>query len=433
MLIPDDKNIFRKPPYRPNAYIIVILLILILVAMVALVRISTGLDQGTLNNPLAATPTATRTTLSYLKEAEAFFDAGNISAAIESYQNGIANDPNNGQALAELARLQTYYSSIVTTNQKAALLQQAKENVDLAVEVDPENSDVFAIKALVYDWYTAVEGLSADQRNEYLLDAYDASVKALTLDTQNVLALTFQAEILQDQFNFAGALQNAELALELDPMLMDAHRVYGFILESRAQYALAIEAYQQAVALSPNFTYLYIKIGQNYRQLLNYDMALDYFDRAATINEINGIQDPVPYLAIANTYTRDGEFFAASLNMQRALEYDPVNPDVYGQLGVLYFRSRNYESSIPALRCAISGCTAEENEELDVAITDPLVLNDISIYYYYTFASVLSALGHCDEALPLMDQIESQYANDSLVMGIISENRQICQIFAEGN
>ena len=429
MLVPEEKNIFRKEPYRPNPYAVVILIILIIGAISALVQISNGLDQGTLNNPLAATPTPTRNTTSYLMEAEAFYAAGNLTAAIDSYQDAINHNPDNGQALAELARLQTYYSSIVTTNQKTALLEQAKANIDLAVEIDPENSDVYAIKALVYDWYTAVEGLTDDQINEYLLDAYDASVKALTLDTQNVLALTFQAEILQDQFNFAGALQNAELAIQLDPNLMDAHRVYGYIMESRAQYALAIEAYKDAVALNPNFTYLYIKIGQNYRQLLNYEMALDYFDQAATINAINGIEDPIPYLAIATTYTRDGEFFAASLNMQRALDFDPQNPDIYGQLGVLYFRARNYESSIPALRCAISGCTAEENEEQEIAIA-PLELNDSSIFYYYTFASVLSALNQCDEALPLMDTIEARYGNDTLVMGIIDENRQICQIFA---
>jgi tetratricopeptide (TPR) repeat protein len=209
MLVPEEKNIFRKDPYRPNPYTVVILIVMIIVAVSALVRISDGLDQGTINNPLAATPTPTRNTTSYLMEAEAFFAAGNITAAINSYQDAIDHNPNNGQTLAELARLQTYYSSIVTTNQKAALLEQAKTNIDLAVEIDPENSDVYAIKALVYDWYTAVEGLTEDQINEYLLDAYDASVKALTLDTQNVLALTFQAEILQDQFNFAGALQNA--------------------------------------------------------------------------------------------------------------------------------------------------------------------------------------------------------------------------------
>ncbi len=430
MLVPEEKNIFRKEPYRPNPYAVVILLVMIIGAVYALVSISNGLEQGTLNNPLAATPTPTRNTTSYLMEAEAFYAAGNLTAAIDSYQEAIDRNPDNGQALAELARLQTYYSSIVTTNLKAALLDQAKANIDLAVEIDPENSDVYAIKALVYDWYTAVDGVTEDQKNELLLDAYDASVKALTLDTQNVLALTFQAEILQDQFNFAGALQNAQLALQLDPTLMDAHRVYGYILESRAQYALAIEAYKDAVALNPNFTYLYIKIGQNYRQILNYDMALDFFDQAATINKINGIEDPVPYIAIAKTYSRDGEFFAASLNLQRALDFDPQNPDIYGQLGVLYFKARNYESSIPALRCAISGCTAEENEEQDYAI-QPLTLNDGSIFYYYTFASVLSALNQCEEALPIMDTIESKYANDSLVMGIINENRQICNFFAE--
>lgn len=430
MLVPEEKDIFRKQRHKPNPYVIVFLILLDLLAIFSMINIINGLETGEVNNPLAATPTPTRNANSYLLEAQAAYDAGNLEYAILSYEDAINIDPKNGQALAELARLQTYFSSIVTTNEKAALMKSAYDNVNLAVEVDPENSDAFAIKALVYDWYTGVTGLDDDEIDELLLDAYDAAVRALTLDNQNVLALTFQAEVLQDQFNFEGAIQNAELAIKLDPYLMDAHRVYGYILESRAQYALAIEAYKQAVILAPNFTYLYIKIGQNYRQLLNYDMALDYFDQAATINSINGIKDPIPYIAIANTYSRSGEFFAAALNLQRALDFDPENPDIYGQLGVLYFKARNYESAIPTLRCAISGCPAEENEEQEVDI-EPLILNDLTIFYYYTFASVLSALGECDEALPLIDTIEAVYSNDTLVMGIMNENREICKIFAE--
>ena len=72
------------------------------------------------------------------------------------------------------------------------------------------------------------------------------------------------------------------------------------------------------------------------------------------------MKDPAPYLSIARTYSQMGEYFAAARNAQKALEFEPDNPDLYGQLGIVYFKSRNYEGSIPALKCAIRGCEPED-------------------------------------------------------------------------
>jgi len=61
------------------------------------------------------------------------------------------------------------------------------------------------------------------------------------------------------------------------------------------------------------------------------------------------IQDPFPYLAIAKTYAQEGDFFAAALNAQKAVAIDPTNADLYGQLGDIYKRGRNFETAILAL------------------------------------------------------------------------------------
>jgi lipoprotein NlpI len=54
-----------------------------------------------------------------------------------------------------------------------------------------------------------------------------------------------------------------------------------------------------------------------------------------------------------------GEFFIASRNVKKALQIRSHHPDVYGQLGIVYFKSHNYEGSIDPLKCAIYGCNAE--------------------------------------------------------------------------
>ena len=185
-----------------------------------------------------------------------------------------------------------------------------------------------------------------------------------TLDNRNTLALAYYAEILIDEQNLTAAELNIKQALEQDDTLMDVHRIDGLILESQGEYGKAIDAYEKAAAITPNLTFLYIQIGVNYRQLRQYETALSYFAKAAKINEQLNIKDPIPYLAIGKTYSQTGDFFAASLNMKKALNFDPTNPDVFASVGITYFKSRNYEGAIPALKCAVRGCTAEESCEV---------------------------------------------------------------------
>ena len=71
-----------------------------------------------------------------------------------------------------------------------------------------------------------------------------------------------------------------------------------------------------------------------------YERSLEYFDKVVRINEQIGVKDPGPHLSIARTYSQLGEFFIAARNVQTALEYEPTNADIYGQLGIIYFRSR---------------------------------------------------------------------------------------------
>jgi tetratricopeptide (TPR) repeat protein len=104
-------------------------------------------------------------------------------------------------------------------------------------------------------------------------------------------------------------------------------------------------------------------------------MALEYFDKAAKINEQLGVKDSVPYFSIATTYTQMGEFLMAGRNALKGLNFDPGNADMYGRLGIVYHKSRNYEGAIPAFKCALEGCTADESCEVRQcdSSTDPMI------------------------------------------------------------
>jgi tetratricopeptide (TPR) repeat protein len=294
------------------------------------------------------------------------------------------------------------------------------------------------VRAFVLNWNS--NPVLAGERSESLLNEAEAEATlALQLDNTNTLALAYYAEILVDQFKWVQARQYIQQAMERDDSLMDVHRIQAYTYEILGEYNLAIQEYKKAIEITPNLTFLYISVGKIYRHLELYDQALEYFDKAANLNEQLGIKDPIPYMAIANTYIRLGEPMVASRNAFKALTYNPYSPDVYGQVGLIYHRSRNYEGAIPALQCAIEGCTAEETCEVrdcDPAVDEAIViegmpLSDNTVVYYYTYGSVLSGLHRpgddkCEQAISVFARIREKYAGDEAIMRIVNAGESIC-------
>ncbi len=445
MIVEPRKRLFYRPE-STNIYRIFLLSVLILLV----IWFTRQVEQGSIQHPFEPTPTATRTAGSYIAEGDAYFVAGQLDAAIQAYQDALRVNPQDAEVWAKLARIQTYSTALLTTDQaRKERLQEALFSADRAVELAPDSSNAHAIRAFVLDWY-ALPVYVGEEYTALLTEAEQEVIRALQLDTQNVLALAIYAEILVDQQKWAQAEQYILQALERDDTLMDVHRVYAYVLESLGQYNQAIQEYDKAIALAPNLTFLYLRAGANYRRLAFdsplesvriqlYYQSLEYFAQAAAINERLGVQDPVPYLSIARTYSQMGEFFAAARNVQKALEFNPADPDVYGQLGVIYFKSRNYEGSIPALKCAVEGCSPEESCEARGGCNegDPgtqvvgLPLTNNTVVYYYTYVSVLAALSrpqenYCPKAMQFAAQVRAQYANDPVIMGIIQPSENIC-------
>jgi tetratricopeptide (TPR) repeat protein len=450
----------KRPNFRPakstfNIYRIMIWLGLILAGLWLLRGVETGQVQP-LFNP---TPTATRTAGSHILEAQAYFQAGKLDDpdpalpappnpdAIDTYKKALEIDPTNAQAWAELARIQTYSTTMLSNDADRRLrLSEALQSIDTALQLNPDDSTIHAIRAFVLDWNASYA--SEEQAAEWLKDAEGEAVRAYQLDPENALALAFYAEVLLDQQKWVQAEQYAAQAAALDPNSMDAHRVYATVLESLGQYNSAIKEYISASTLNPNLTFLYVYIGRNFLRLRLYDRALEYYAQAADINTQLGVQNPIPNLEIAKTYTQQGEFFIAARNAERALSYDSTNANTYGQLGIIYVRSRNYEGAMEALRCAVRGCSAEENEIAKNLVDQELLTSSVSVqglpltnltvaYYYVEYGTVLAFLSranqnNCPEALDILDQVSAQYSDDPILMEIIADSQGICARLGSG-
>jgi tetratricopeptide (TPR) repeat protein len=427
---------FRPQNHRSNPYRILMWLGLIVGGVWLFLQV----QSGGVKPLFLPTPTPTRTAQSYTLEGESLFDAGDLTEAIKAYQEATRVDPQNAQLWADLARIQNYSSSLLSNDtDRFQRLKDALDSIDQAAALQPDNADVLAIRALVLDWYASSFLLTDDERQSSLNEAEREAARAFNLDPENAQALAFYAEILVDQQKWSQAQQYVEQAVLLDPGSMDVHRVYGYVLESLGQYRQAIEEYQKAADITPNLTFLYIFIGRNFRTLEVHNRALEFFEKAANINNQLGINDPVPYIEIAKTYSRDGEFFIAAINAQKALQYDPTNANTYGQLGIIYTKARNYEGARPALKCAVVGCSADENETAKEILDQRVAVQGLPLtsgtvaFYYLQYGSVLAALSrpnqnYCPDALEVLEEVRAAYPDDSLFNDIINENEAICKL-----
>jgi tetratricopeptide (TPR) repeat protein len=434
-----------------NLYLLFALALFILAGVWIIIRLHTG----EIRNPFDPTPTSTRTINSWVLEGEASFNAGDLPDAITAYQEATKVDPNNAEALAELARIQTYSSRLLSNDtDRLTRLTEALQSADQAKALAPDDSNVLAIRAFVLDW-NADPNLDAlrtggKMASKLIIEADQEALQAISLNSQNPMALAFYAEILIDEQKWTLAGQYIQSALQLGPQVMDVHRVYAYYLESNRYYSQAIEEYRQALAINPNLTFLYISIGHNYRTLaLNsspgsqqtelYNQALESYAKAVSLNVQLKILDPSPYLAIAKTYVQQGEFFAAALNAQKAVALDPTNADLYGQLGGIYKSGRNFETAIYALQCAVDGCTPEISclarngcpAGDDGVTVIPLLLSPRSAVYYLDYGSVLAAFSpqkssNCDAAVRVLTLLIQTYSTDQIIVRNASDGLSIC-------
>ncbi len=445
-------SIFNRRPQN-NIYRVFLYLLVILAGT----GIYLGIQRGTLKPIGDPTLTPTRSPESFKIEGDAQFTSGDLESAISSYRKALDINPNDAQIWATLARIQTYNSSLKTIDaDRRTTLTDALNSINKAKTLAPDDSTVAAIRAFVLDWNSS-PSISGDKAAGYLVEAEQEAVRALNLDNTNTLALAYYAEIMIDQQRITQAEQNILKAVDTGQNIMDVHRVYAYLLETEGVYNQAIDEYNKAIAITPNLTFLYMRAGANYRTMAFksvteeqktafYASSLEYFAKAAAINDQLGIKDPTPYLSIAKTYSQLGEYYAAGRNVQKALTFDPSNPDVYGQLGIVFTHSRNFEGAIPALKCAILGCTASESCDArggcdtgdNGTEVKGLGLSPNSIVYYYSYISNLAALSrpksnHCPEALGLINEIRTAgYNSDPIVESILKENENICAMVGKG-
>ncbi|HEX7556779.1 MAG TPA: tetratricopeptide repeat protein, partial [Leptolinea sp.] len=270
-----------------------------------------------------------------------------------------------------------------------------------------------------------IRGWALGLQGDYL-GADAAFTKALALDQNNADAYAYKAEVLAAQTQAgSGTIGSLDKAVEasrnaqtIAPNSLSAHRARGIVLELTGNYADAAREFESAVAINPNIADLHLSLGRNYRYLEQYDRAVEEFNRANALNP----GDPLPNFYISRTYAAIGEYAKAIQFAEQSLKVNAKDPYLYGNLGTMYYKNRQYEDAVKPLKMAVSGGTADSGEEVKGL---PLDYGRIA-EFYFTYGLTLARLGQCGTALPISQTLMQGVKNDEISVFNAQEIINIC-------
>ena len=401
MYLKGSKWSMNRRRKRPNWFRIAILLLLIAAGIYLDRVIIPSVPQ-----PFVPTATPTRDPESYTVEADALFTEGKLLQSIETYTGAIQQRPDDPTLFISRARVQIY----------AGQYADAQTSAEDALLLNPNNSMAHVMRAWALDF-----------QGEYLA-AESAIKRALELDPNNAMAHAIYVEILIDSYlggtgTFEGiekAAEESRVALDLAPNSLESHRARGYVLEATANYEEAIREYQEAISINANIADLHLSLGRNYRVLGVYDKAVEEFTRANALNP----GDPTPDLYISRTYATVGEFAKATQYAETAVNDNPEDANLRGNLGVMYYRNFQWPEAVEQLKVVVAGGATEDSQPIE-----PIALvNDTRIAeYYFTYGLVLARLNRCGEALQVAQQIQARVPADEIAVANAQEVVIICQ------
>jgi tetratricopeptide (TPR) repeat protein len=130
--------------------------------------------------------------------------------------------------------------------------------------------------------------------------------------------------------------------------IKEATDVYNKALtsETAGDYQQAIEYYQQALELDPEYCDAMDNIGLDLKYLGRTEESIDWYLRSIEVLPTND----VAYLGLANAYRQLENYAEAAAAYKKLIEIAPENPEGYFGLGLTHFSVEQYQDSLDALK-----------------------------------------------------------------------------------
>lgn len=152
-----------------------------------------------------------------------------------------------------------------------------------------------------------------------------------------------------DSGDYEKAIEAYKQALQLSPNSEEVYYHLGMAYGSLGRYKEAIAAYNRAIRINPDYAAAYYNLGHAYSNLKQYDRAIRAF-RQAIHYEPDNIE---AYFALGYAYFDSRKDAEAAAAFEEAIRRKPDNPYAYFNLGLLYFPNGPHAKAVDAFTQAI--------------------------------------------------------------------------------
>ncbi|HKW26482.1 MAG TPA: FG-GAP-like repeat-containing protein [Terriglobales bacterium] len=163
------------------------------------------------------------------------------------------------------------------------------------------------------------------------------------------------------------ARQSFERAVKLPAAYPDtlprAWNNLGLLAAQEGRMSEAVQYFQQALRLNPDYVVALENLGNAYRQQRQWDQARTAFEQALAVNP----ESPGANYGLAMVYAASDDSAHTYEYLQKALQYRPDYPEALNNLGVLYVRTGRRDEAISTLQKCISMASAFDQCYLNLA------------------------------------------------------------------
>lgn len=349
----------------------------------------------------------------WLKQGDSLHKLQQFQSAIAAYDRALELEMNDGELYNHrgkvLYELQNYDDALVmqdtaidttkdTNSFNPEFLSDRGKNLLALGRYDDALSMFNRVQAAepgkVQLWQDKSLVLSALERpqeaarvNNEVLNSYNQILQKQPRDTKAWLA---QANFLTQIAKFSKAIIAYNQVIELDPNSAQAWLGKGRAFAQLDQSKAALSALDQALQISPESYLTWQALGKIYQNNLNnLSQALASYDRGIAVNSsyaplwrdrgialnqqgnyTRGIEslikaseiapkDRMNWIVLASAWDKIGQDKKALIALDRALEIQPQDPEIWSQKGLIYTKNQQYNEACQTYRESL------------VAISDP--------------------------------------------------------------
>ena len=345
-----------------------------------------------------------------INQAKKAIDAEQFESAKSILKSIIKAKPSNGAAFFTLGNV--YLTQSVEDSAKIYFQnglnasEGAKLNYIGLGQMDLDKNDLTAAQA---KFAMATKDVRKKDVQEYVYIAR-AYMNANKPDYKNAIAVLTRAAInnsqdaqlqlaLGDAYYGDGKQNDAYVAyrsaFQLDNTLLRAKMQLGVLLKGAKAYDEASKAYNEVIALNPNYGPVYRELAETYYKIarnkpsqaaVNYKTAIGYYDKYMSLTDysLHSRMRRADFLILVEDYV------ALEAEANKMIELDKVNPRIYRYLGYSAYKNGNVDLAAKSLESFINapGNKAIALDYLDLGLTkikkgtsadglkiDPIALN----------------------------------------------------------